>query len=159
MVEPSPTLVLGDGRARSALEALASELGLSKRVHFPGYVPLEELLSYTASADIGLSLIQNTSPSYYYALPNKILEYVMAGLPVVASDFPEMRRIVQEYEVGEVVSDPSSSQEVAAAIVKILQDPERYQQMRSNTRRAAEILNWENEQRKLFSLYDELGRI
>ena len=149
-------VALGDGRARKALEALASELGLSDRVHFPGYVPMEELLAHTASADVGLSLIQNECPSYYYTLPNKITEYVMAGLPVVASDFPEMGRIIREYQVGETVKDPGCPQEVAAAICAVLTDPERYHEMHLNAQRAARVLNWENEQEKLVALYQQI---
>lgn len=149
-------VVLGDGRARGDLVALASELGLSDRVHFLGFVPLESLLAYTASADIGLSLIQNTCLSYYYSLPNKVLEYVMAGLPVVASDFPEMRRIVQEYKVGEVVHDPSSPQQVGAAMEKILADSSYCQQIQVNARRAAKFLNWEREEENLLALYAEI---
>jgi len=149
--------VLGDGPARGELETLALDLGLSKRVFFLGRVPLTELPLHTASAAVGLSLIQNTCQSYYYTLPNKLLEYVMAGLPVVASDFPEMRRVIQEYQVGEVVHDPSSPRSVAAALSKVLEDPNRYQQMRFNAQRAAQILNWERESTKLVDLYDRLG--
>jgi len=151
-------VALGDGRARGALEALAAELDLSDRVHFPGYVPLAELLAFTASADVGLSLIQNTCQSYYFTLPNKIMEYLMAGLPIVASDFPEMRRVIQKHQVGYLVSDPSSPQEVAATITKTITDRERYRQMRLNAHRAAEVLNWENERKKLIALYDDFAR-
>lgn len=74
--------------------------------YFPA-VPPNVVLDYTASADIGISLIENTCLSYYFCMPNKLFEYAMAGLPVVVSDMKEMAGVVQEYEVGAVLNDYS----------------------------------------------------
>ncbi len=149
-------VALGDGNARQSLIGLAEALGLGARAYFPGYMPLDELLSYSASADVGLVPFQKTSLSNYYALPNKLLEYAMAGLPVVASDFPEMRRVITAYDVGELVADPTSPAEIAVAIRRIFANPDRSAAMRDNTRRLAKELNWEHEARKLLALYAEL---
>ena len=146
-------VMVGDGIARDGLIQLTSDLDLADRVHFLGFVPFAELNAYTASADVGLSLIQNTCASYYYTLPNKLMEYIMAGLPVVASDFPAMGQIVREYDVGQVVADPTSPQEVAAAVRAVLDNPERYRQTHSNALRAAQELNWEQESLKLIEMY------
>jgi len=148
--------LLGFGSRIGTLLDWAADLGLRERVHFLGRVPHEELLPLTAGADIGACLIQNSSPSYYYSAPNKMFEYIAAGVPVVASDFPAMRQVIQEYQVGDLVSDPSSPQEIAVVINKMLAEPERYQQMYRNARSAARVLNWENEQKKLLALYDNL---
>jgi glycosyltransferase involved in cell wall biosynthesis len=149
-------VALGDGNARQALIGLAEELGLAARAYFPGYMPLAELLDYTVSADVGLAPFQKTSLNNYYALPNKLFEYAMVGLPVVASDFPEMRRVVTTFEVGELVHDPTSPAEFAAAIRRIFADPARYAALQDNARRLAEEFNWEHEAHRLLALYAEL---
>jgi glycosyltransferase involved in cell wall biosynthesis len=152
-------VMVGDGIARDSLVQLASALNLADRVHFSGFVPIEKLIAYTASADLGLSLIQNTCASYYLTLPNKVMEYIMAGLPVVASDFPAMGQIIRKYDVGQVVRDPTSPQEVAAAVHAVLNDPERYRQMQANAFDAARVLNWEQESLKLIELYRSISMV
>jgi glycosyltransferase involved in cell wall biosynthesis len=149
--------VIGAGPSLVHLEALAQQTGVAGRVHFLGHLPLEQLPEYTAAADIGLSLIQNTCRSYYLTLPNKIMEYQMAGLPVIASDFPEYRRVVRDCDSGETLQDPSSPEELAAAVRNILSDPERHASLRRNARQGALIYCWENEQARLLDLYQRLA--
>jgi glycosyltransferase involved in cell wall biosynthesis len=122
-----------------------------------GYVPQNVLLSYTASADIGVSLIENACLSYYYSLPNKLFEYQQAGLPVIASNFPEMSAIVGGYDLGELV-DPDDVPAITAAIHRLLSDPARYAQLRENAHKAAQRFNWEAESRTLLELYDEVRK-
>ncbi|MBF4323133.1 glycosyltransferase, partial [Vibrio anguillarum] len=62
--------------------------------YFPAVSP-NVVLDYTASADIGISLIENTCLSYYFCMPNKLFEYAMAGIPVIVSDMKEMAEAVQ----------------------------------------------------------------
>lgn len=149
-------VVLGEGSAKLGLIQLADELGISNRVHFLGYVPSTDLLNYTASADVGISLIQNNCLNNYYSLPNKLFEYIMAGVPVVASGFPEMRKVIEDYQIGETVMDPTSHQEAATAIEKIFSSPVKYQELLNNARIAGNVLNWENEQGNLLDLYSNI---
>ncbi|RME51437.1 MAG: glycosyltransferase, partial [Caldilineae bacterium] len=144
-------VVLGSG---ALLENYRAQVAAGEwpRMHLPGKVPLAELPAHTASADVGLALIQNTCRSYYFALPNKLFEYMQAGIPVVGSDLPEIARVIREYDVGEV-TDPDDPVAVAAALRRLLDDPERYARARANTARAAEVLNWEGESVKLVNLY------
>lgn len=134
---------------------LAESANLQERTFFIDEVSPEEILSYTSSADVGISPIENTCLSYYYCLPNKLFEYLMAGLPVAVSDFPEMAKIVKEYEVGEVF-DPEDPQDIARAINAILRDEKKYQQYKENAKKASEVFNWENESKRLVNLYKEL---
>lgn len=150
-------VLLGDGPLRSELEAWVQEKGWAERVFFLGYVSQNVLLSYTASADIGVSLIENVCLSYYYSLPNKLFEYQQAGLPVIASNFPEMSAIVGGYDLGELV-DPDDVPAITAAIHKLLSDPARYAQLRENAHKAAKRFNWEVESRTLLELYDTVGK-
>lgn len=147
-------VVLGDGPLLQGLRERAQS-GALERVFLPGKVPLSALADYTASADIGITTIQATCRSYYYALPNKLFEYIHAGLPVVGSDLPEIARVIRSFDVGEVV-DPDDSGAIADALRRLLDD-RRYREARANTRRAAEIYNWQHESAKLLALYAGLN--
>ena len=97
-------LILGQGEYRDELEIFSTNLGIQSRVHFLGRIPYSRLMSYTASATIGFSLIEPLSQSYEYALPNKIFEYAAVGLPVIATDLPEMKKAIIENKLGHCVT-------------------------------------------------------
>lgn len=155
-VPTAVAVLLGDGPIRANLEQWVQENGWEDRVFFLGYVHQKDLLAYTASADIGVSLIQNACLSYYYCLPNKLFEYQQAGLPVIASNFPEMSFIVQTYDLGESV-DPEDTSAITVAIERLLGDPKRYAQLQKNAHIAAAQFNWETESIELLDLYDKLS--
>jgi glycosyltransferase involved in cell wall biosynthesis len=156
---PQAVLVLvGDGPLRGLLENLANELGIRDRVKFCGKVPLQVLLEYTRDATVGLCLIENTCLSYYYSLPNKLFEYLVAGVPVFASDFPDMRRVVETSGAG-VVADPANVAEIARVLNELLADPRRWSLMAQRARQSAETTyNWDIESRKLLAVYQDLSR-
>lgn len=147
-------VVVGYGYYRDALEDLVRERGLGDRVRFHGPIPNDELLHWTASADVGLCNIVNASISYYTTLPNKLFEYMMAEVPVLGSDSPGIGRVVQETGVG-VVVDPVDPASLAAATRKILADPEPY---RAACRVARDRYNWEVESKQLLEAYARLER-
>lgn len=111
------------------------------------------LLEYTSSADAGISMIEDTSLSYHYSLPNKMFEYLMVDIPVIVSNLPEMRKVVKDYQVG-VVAYENSSRGLIEAIknIKILDKNRLY----NNIQRAKEIYNWQVQERVLISLYGGL---
>jgi len=94
--------------------------------------------------------------NYYYVSPNKLFECMAAGLPVVGSNFPDLKRFVEGYNFG-VTCDPCNPKEIANAISYILSDEHRYEEMRRNALEAAKIFNWENESNKLLALYEVLS--
>jgi glycosyltransferase involved in cell wall biosynthesis len=145
-------VIVGDGPLLVPLRKWVHDNGWQDRVYFTGLVPLDELPDYTASADIGIALIQNACLSYYYSLPNKLFEYMQAGLPVIASDFPEIRSVVQKFEIGYVV-DPESPDAVAQALRTILDDGDTKSLMRANSYAASKVCNWNHESQKLILAY------
>lgn len=128
---------------------------LRGRVFYRGFLPQDELLQWTSSADLGLQPILNTSLNHYLCLPNKVFEYIQAGLPIAASDFPELRRLIEDYQIG-FVFDPEDPRMMAEHIRRFLNDPERRALYASNARLAKEELNWEKEQLRLIGLYQEI---
>jgi glycosyltransferase involved in cell wall biosynthesis len=127
-------------------------LGVSDRVRQLPPVAVDELLSWTAAADIGICTIVDGSLSERLSLPNKLFEYMAAGVPVVASDLPEIRRVVVEEGFGELC-DPGDPSSIASAIRRILEEPDREARYRANALRAATKYNWDTEKQKLIDLY------
>lgn len=148
-------VLLGDGPEESRLRHLVAARHLEGLVYFHPRVPFADLHAYTCSADLGLCLIKGTSRSFAYSLPNKLFEYLMAGLPVLASDLPEMRRVVQDSAAGMVV-DPMDGAQVAQAVVEMLADPVRRAQWRQAALTAAQHYCWETESQRLIDLYASL---
>jgi glycosyltransferase involved in cell wall biosynthesis len=137
-------VILGNGQDKSTFVTEAEELGISDRVLFTGTIPQQHLLQYTSGADIGVALIENISKNNELALPNKLFEYVMAGIPVLASNLPQMADIVNRYKIGAVLSD-GTVQEAVSIIEQWEADPKSYQQMKINCIKASKVLNWETE--------------
>jgi glycosyltransferase involved in cell wall biosynthesis len=148
-------LFLGaDAAFAERLSRLADELGVGERTHFHPPVPLAELLSYTTQADVGVSLLQDSCENHRLALPNKLFEYLAAGLPVVVSDLPEMSRLVSERGVG-WVTDPGDPADIARALDEATEATED-EGLENRVRVAASQLNWRNERARLTELYARL---
>ena len=148
---------LGSGMSRYArrLARLASERGIGDRAHFLVSAPLEELLRKTAEADVGVTLLQDTCENHRLALPNKVFEYIAAGVPVVSSDLPELRDLVCTYQIGCTV-DQTSEDAVVAGLRDAL-EASRGTALRADVRAAAKTLSWVREQQTLIALYERLS--
>ncbi|MEN4947688.1 glycosyltransferase family 4 protein [Pseudomonas proteolytica] len=146
---------IGGGRLTAPLTALSQELGLTERVHFIPTVSLADLPSYTASADIGVQPIENTCLNHFTTDSNKLFEYLIAGLPVVATDLPEIRRIVRAFDIGFLVRE-SDDQQLIDALNRLVSDPQLRRTFAGNAAIAATRLNWEQQEKLLVNLY---GRV
>ncbi|MBU1096598.1 MAG: hypothetical protein CVV23_13430 [Ignavibacteriae bacterium HGW-Ignavibacteriae-2] len=146
-LEDAHFIVIGSGNKRKEYEKLAIDLGVEDRVHFIGTKSQEELINYTTEADYGLSLIENISLSYYYALPNKMFEYIAAGVPVICSALPQMKDIVDDYKVGWVLDIENGN--VASAIEKIMKEAPDKNTMKNVLEKASAELNWDVEFEKI----------
>ena len=122
-------------------------------MEFAGAVRPNQLLETISQASVGLALIQPICLSYRMSLPNKLFEYVAAGIPVLGSDLPAIGPLVREYGIG-LVAQPERVADVASKLSKML-EPERNAAFRVATRRAAERLNWKRESQLLADAYVE----
>ncbi|MCS6966485.1 MAG: glycosyltransferase [Candidatus Kapabacteria bacterium] len=143
--------ILGDGVYRPQLEQMAQRFNVAHRLHWLGWRPYSELLEWTASADIGLCLIEPISHSYELALPNKVFEYCMAGIPTIATALPALRTLFERYRIGVLVPPDFSPDELGRA-VRTLRIPEVWQQYHKRCREAATRLCWEVQHSKLAEL-------
>ncbi|WP_276327011.1 glycosyltransferase [Bradyrhizobium elkanii] len=149
---------LGDGEMLGRLKATVDRHRLGCRVHFHPAVSQEVLLSYTTAADIGVIPYQPTCLNNQLCTPNKLFEYVAASLPIVSSDLPEIRRIVETHDIG-VLGDMSSPRAIAKFIDCALSSPDRLQRWRSNLESARRILCWEREEAKISGLFETIGAV
>jgi len=146
---------LGRGRMEKALKDLAQAEALEGRVHFlPPLLP-EELTGAMKEADLASVMMKvEGSLNNLYSLPNKLFEAIAAGIPVVASDLPEIAKVVRSYEIG-LLCNAEDPEEIARAIEEAL-SPDRYASFKGNLKRAQQELNWGRESQKLVNLYQGL---
>lgn len=138
-----------------ALQAEATDALRYPRVQYAGYMDRTSYRRALASARIGISLCHPT-PAYVETLSTKVFEYLSAGLPVILSDFPRWRAIVDEYDCG-IAVNPLDTRAIARAMHDLLSDPDRAQAMGQRGRRAIEErYNWSTEAKRLRGLYDTL---
>ena len=152
-------VLMGEDRlgTQARLEALIISEGVTERVKIIPAVPYEELLEWTASADIGLIVYPPAySRNVAMMLPNKLFEFLMAGVPVLASPLDAVTNIIRSYDVGHIVPSLAPA-DIGAAINAMLADQHALEHMRYNALKAAQAdLNWEKEQQELVRLYHEI---
>jgi glycosyltransferase involved in cell wall biosynthesis len=150
---PSIHLVfLGDGPLCERLRWHCVRHSVAERVHFHPAVPQRELLRYTASADLGIIPYQATCLNNRYCTPNKLFEYVVAGLPMIATDLPELRRLIVGNGIG-IVADTGSPQGIARALDGLLAEPMQLKAMQAQVLEARRRLNWEAESKVLVEVF------
>ena len=149
-------LIVGSGDVIGDLKDKVRSLNLLSKVIFKGRVPFEELVSYTKVADVGITLDKDTNLNYRYSLPNKIFDYFQADLPVIASDLVEVRRIIDEYKAGIIVSS-HKPKKMAEEINNYLNNNDLFNKTKQNVKKAKADLIWENEKEILINCYKKFG--
>jgi glycosyltransferase involved in cell wall biosynthesis len=143
--------VVGDGDVMHEIQDRTRRLGLEDRIRFIGRIPFEKLAFYTSQAAIGLVLLENRGLNYYYALPNRIFDFMRAHVPVLVTDFPEIRRIVAIYNTG-VLIDHYEPEYLAGVIREMLAAPVNH----SDFENAERDLSWEQESKVILEIFSAL---
>lgn len=141
---------MGNGKLAELVKEYESRY---PNIRYHAAVPYEQIMTYTAGADFGLNTPQNVSLSYYYCLPNKLFEYIHAGIPIVTNNLFDCRKIVEEGKCG-VVIEEFTHDGILQALDKIEAAPRA--QMEENMKPLRNIYHWEHEEQKLFKLYKEI---
>lgn len=145
----------GYGPIENELLALVEKYELEGKVVFVPPVPMQELVSYAVGADLGLVLYTPVNENNLYAAPNKMFEYMMAGVPSVSSDIPYAREILLDNEVG-VVFKPGDPVDMAQVICDLLADTDRLAKMKDRCLHLASRFSWEVEMQKLLDQYEHI---
>lgn len=148
-------ILVGSGDVIPKVKELVAKNQLSEKVMFFDKRPYLEMMQLTSNAHIGLTLDKPLSDNYKFSLPNKLFDYIQAGIPVLSSQLVELKKIIDNYEIGCFVEN-ISPEEIARKINFLIENPDKLNQYKSNCVRAAEIENWENEKMKLIRFVNDL---
>lgn len=154
-VDQALLLIIGSGDCWPLLRSQVTDLGLREKVRMIEKLPRAELMHYTCNADLGVSIDKNTNPNYYNSLPNKVFDYLHAGVPILASRLPEIEAIINTYKVGDFI-ESHEPRHIAEKLNGMLQSPQ-LPVYRANTETAGKELNWESEKEKLMGVIRAVG--
>lgn len=150
-------LIVGGGDVLPVLKNKVQELSLQTKVKFVSRQTPENLAGYTANADIGLTIDKDTNINYRFSLPNKLFDYIYAGVPVLSTPLVELKNIIEQYQIGEFIEN-HDPQHMATVISKMLQNETQMAIYKQNTLKAAAELNWENEKKVLIEIFAPYAR-
>jgi glycosyltransferase involved in cell wall biosynthesis len=140
-------LILGGGDVMPLLRKLVSENHLGDKVIFKNRMPYVNMMEHTRLCDLGLTLDKDTNINYRFSLPNKVFDYIHAGIPILATRLPEVERIVKGYEVGDF-TESHQPEAIATAINSMLNDSLKVAQWKKNLQIASQELTWKMESKK-----------
>lgn len=147
VADPAVTLVLmGDGPLKDSLKNVVKSAKIEHRVYFKDAVPQKDLLYWTASADIGIIPYPHVDLNTYYCTPNKLFEFIQAGVPILANDLPELRNIIKNNGLGEVGAMRSPRQ-IARLIDGFVRDHPGQVRVREKVRATGNQFSWASEQK------------
>ena len=144
-------VIVGEGDIMDSLKEKVVINKVSSKVKFMGRLLPEDLNKITPIATVGVSLEEDLSLSYHFALPNKLFDYIQAKVPVLVSNLPEMSSVVKAYKVGEVLKE-RTPENLAKQLIEIA----KVNNSEWNFDDTIAVLNWENESKKLKEIYQNL---
>ncbi len=147
--------IIGTGDVIEKLKNRALNNDLKNKVHFIGRVPYVEMMQYTLNADVGVTLDKDTNINYRFSLPNKIFDYMKAGIPVLASNLKEVAKVINTYKVGLVIFD-HRPQTILKGLEELTNNKNQQMKLGINGKKAIELLNWETEVRPIKEIYKKL---
>ncbi|MES9683454.1 glycosyltransferase [Gottfriedia acidiceleris] len=156
LINKGTVVFIGDGKSKPKLIEMVKVKKLHDRVKFISKVPVEDLLKYTRNGYLGFQVLNNTNFNHYSASSNKLFEYIMCGVPVIACSFPEIKKIVEGENIG-ICVDSHISSSIADGVNQLVSNKEIRDKMSENCLNARMKYNWEVEKRHLITLYKKLN--
>lgn len=148
-------VICGDGNFMSQVKELIKENNVEDKIELKGMLSPTDLWNISQRATIGIGVAENTGINQYLALPNKFFDYIHAGLPQVTMNFPEYQKINEQFEVALLI-DNILPETIADAVNNLLGNTVLYQRLRENCLKARQVLNWQQEEKKLLDFYQSV---
>lgn len=148
-------IFLGDGPYLNDIQAFIRKYDLESRIITIQSVPQDELLKYIKSADIGLHAISNTCLNHEYCLPNKLFEYIHAGVGVICTNLKEMSKLVQSHNIGLTFND-NSAEDLSKKMQYLINNNNLINQYKTNSKALSMTLTWDKEFLTLEKVYEEV---
>jgi len=145
-------VIIGGGDVLPILKEKVAENHWDDRVKFFPRMPYQKMMAITQLAELGFTLDRDTNLNYRFSLPNKLFDYIQAGVPIIASQLVEIKRIIDEYNVGTFI-ESHEPESIAMTIKNALNDEKSLSLWKENLKVAANYLCWENEEKVLLDIY------
>jgi len=152
-VKDAILLIVGNGDVVPQLKKMVKSNNLSDNIIFISKQSPKMLKSYTYNSEVGFSLDKDTNLNYRYSLPNKIFDYIQAGIPILASDLPVIKNIIEEKDVG-LICKNHNPKEIANNINKMLKEDYK-EKKKAQINTAAEELTWESQEHIMHKVYSK----
>lgn len=146
-------LIIGSGDVIHQLKENIIKLQLQNKVKFIDKIPASELRHYTSNSNLGVTIDKDSNMNYHFSLPNKVFDYMHAGVPILATKLPEIENMINRYHIGTFIEN-HEPQHIAQQIIHFL-DSKEYLEYKSNTIIAAIENNWQTEKQKLINLFND----
>lgn len=147
--------VCGNGNYMEEMRSVVQANDLSEKVIFFGMIPPSELKKRTSQAYIAINPFERTGLNQYLSLSNKFFDYIHADIPQVTMNYPEYKKINDQFKIAELIDDVDP-ETISKGINKLFNDKELYFQLKQNCLKAKQELNWQKEKDNLLNLYKEL---
>ena len=147
-------MIIGGGDVLPVLKQMVENMHITDRVRFFPRMPYQRMMAYTQLAELGFCLDKDTNLNYRFSLPNKLFDFIQAGVPIVASHLTESEKIIRQYDLGLFIEN-HEPETIAATIREAMSDNVRRTQWERNLLVAAQDLCWENEEQKLLEIYNK----
>jgi len=148
-------MIIGNGDVIPNLKKRVLELKLENSIIFRGRMPYHEMMQYTQHAQLGLTLDKNTNINYRFSLPNKLFDYIHAGIPILATKVIEIEKIINKYKIGLFI-DNHEPKHIAQQIRLALNNKKLNTEWKSNINLAADELHWGSEEKILKEVYNKI---
>jgi len=148
-------LIIGSGDIIPVLKEKVRKYNLSGRIKFFPKVSWDEMMRFTKTADAGVSLDKNISINQRFSLPNKIFDYISAGIPVIAGDLREVTKFITDFKCGIIIPEITPG-EISRAVKLLHENKDLLQKLRQNAKEASEIINWPGESEKVSAFYESI---
>jgi glycosyltransferase involved in cell wall biosynthesis len=158
MTDGVTLFIIGSGDLLPLLKSKVNDLNIKDRVRFIPTLPWNEMMRFTKSADVGLSLDKDSNLNYRFSLPNKIFDYISAGIPVIAGDLQEVKKIIEGNSCGIIIPE-ISPEEISKALIRIRDNQKFLNNLKQNSVKASEELSWGKENIKVIAFYKMLLNI
>jgi glycosyltransferase involved in cell wall biosynthesis len=145
-------MVIGGGDVLPVLKQMVEDMSITDRVRFFPRMPYQQMMAYTQLAELGFCLDKDTNLNYRFSLPNKLFDFIQAGVPIVASHLTEIEKIIRQYDLGLFIEN-HLPETIATTIREAFADEARREKWEQNLQVAARDLCWENEEQKLLEIY------
>lgn len=149
---PAHVTVCGNGSYLAEVRSEVRRRNLTEKFDFKGFVLPEELSHYTRQAYIGLNLNDNLGASFYLSLSNRFFDYMHAGIPQLTMNYPENKKINDQFEIGLLIDDLKPDT-ISDALNLLLTDQALYARLQENCLKARAVYNWNAEEKKLIQFY------